>query len=206
MDASPTAAQSVLAIPELLTAIIDYLPPRIRSETYGGPELRNRPAAECMYVNRMWYAIAARVAWKSCGGEGRSTWRLRGEKQNRPWMRDLVRLMSHPERLQRYANHIEFLDIYREGDRMQTWQSELSNDMSVDEARFNHLLVHFNFPRLQIAVITGTPNGAHFNVSPLIVQYLQPKLRSLQIESSGLSDSFFISLMVMIAHRLILLY
>lgn len=182
MDGSLAAAQRVLAIPELLALIIEALP-----SGYSDPRItNNRAAAKCMYVSQMWYAVAVRSAWRFCGGKWRidnSTDCKRKEKE-RPWIYDLVKMISCRERLQWHANFIESLE---------TSKDVAMFEPILDEARFNHLLVDFRFPRLKHAALKG------MNVTPSIGQFLQPQLKHLYFITSSLSDFFFLSLAVPLA-------
>ena len=178
MLSESSATARVLAIPELLSRIFDFL--------YDSPSL-----AACMRVNKVWAEEAAESLWMCCG----SFCLVRESGPNPIPIRHLAALRaSNVERLQWYAQFIRFLYFDVEG--MYDPSSPRVDDDSKDESRFHMVFQGVNFSQLKRLYIYSSRHGKVHNTASTLAPYLQPKLKEFTLSGGIVADEFFLMIQV----------
>ena len=151
-------AHLVLVLPDTLSIIFRHL------------QYDSLSLAQCLRVNKTWFAEAVRVLWSRCE-TGR--WPPLSPKH-------LAALSQDKCRQQLYANQIQHLQFGYE------LQSSVIRDPAHSDAHFHAGFVNVAFPRLKTLELYGA-NASHENQFRMIRQYLQSRLESFQIHDGLLS-------------------
>ena len=168
----------VVDVPDTLSIIFGFLADDSQS------------LAACLRVSKTWFAEAARILWAHCGWHDRHA----NSSFCHPYTKHLQALFQNSQRLQVYANQIEFLS-FGFGPRMfaeSYWREGRMHSIFDDwKDGWSHLLlVDTRFPRLKTLTL-----NENIRLEPrLFGQYLQPNLESLEIRSGFLMPNllFFI--------------
>ena len=174
MTSLNTSAMSrVLALPELLSTILDFL-------QNDGPSL-----AACMRVNKMWAEEAAKPLWMNCG-----TWTfIRKGLLKPPPIRHLATLTArNVERLQWYARFIRYIsfgteDFFHDDDLSRVMEEPLY------ESRYLVYFQGIDFPRLETIEILSSAFVHDIAIS--LRPFLQPKLKSIVLYGGIVTEKLF---------------
>ena len=179
MENSYSAAQRVLALPELLDYILQVYPEQWYTSNTGQWTFA-LVAFKYMLVNKFWCSIALPYAWRKLGYGGN------------PCLRDLAKLASHPDRMQWYAYHV--VEVRLKYGNRNAFLSEISEAASKDRSILMQQLPQLELPRLRSVYMHLRPKrGTQAEEDPRILSFLRPSVTDLKaiIEESALSGMIF---------------
>ncbi|MCJ1288356.1 hypothetical protein MMC26_007711 [Xylographa opegraphella] len=172
-----TAAHRALGLPELLASVL-------RSHPESGS------LGSCMQVNSLWAQETAKILWQKCGYHMQAVGDIRAPK-----IRDLAALSRRSDRLQWYANCIHSLYFNIDGFyHDDVLPADYENS---DEACYHSAFTNVTFPHLKSIDFSSSDQCYLYNRTSLLLQYLQPSLKSFQgfgytcNGGADLSDQFF---------------